>query len=311
MRLRFGGARPDGAPRDQVRDVLRGEQVEELGPARQPHAVDVEQQLPREAQALVDREAAVEPRVVDEALPADGRARLLEVHAHHDGEIGAQPARRRREQSPRTRAPRPQSWIEHGPDDGDQPVVGAVQHAMHRLPRARTVARQAASTGSSRRAAAARCSARTAAIRRSSVRRLTVTGIRRVASMPRSARIMSSLHPRFLRRHAALAHRTRRSVSSSFTVSSQPRQASVIGHAVVERLAGHEVLPPRIEVALDHHAHDAALARGDLAAPRRRPPPAASGTACEELACEKSTIRRCASPAAASSWHAASTLAAS
>src|SRR5205814_7344958 len=51
-------------------------------------------------QPLVDTERSVEARVVDEALPADGRARLLEVDAHDDAELGgetigeaAQPAR--------------------------------------------------------------------------------------------------------------------------------------------------------------------------------------------------------------------------
>src|SRR3989449_8133966 len=33
------------------------------------------------------REAAVEPRVVDEPLPPDRRARLLEVHAHDETEV--------------------------------------------------------------------------------------------------------------------------------------------------------------------------------------------------------------------------------
>jgi len=45
----------------------------------------------RDAQAVVDAEAAVEVRVVDQALPADGGARLLEVHAHHDLEVALQP----------------------------------------------------------------------------------------------------------------------------------------------------------------------------------------------------------------------------
>ena len=58
--------------------------VEELAARRQAEPVDVEQQLARDAQALVDAEALVEVRVVDQALPADRRARLLEVHAHHD-----------------------------------------------------------------------------------------------------------------------------------------------------------------------------------------------------------------------------------
>lgn len=48
----------------------------------------------REPQALVDVEAAVQIRIVDQALPADRGARLLEIDPHHDlelvGEILAQ-----------------------------------------------------------------------------------------------------------------------------------------------------------------------------------------------------------------------------
>ena len=87
MTLALGRARADGAPRDQIGDVLRAEQVEKFGGRGQPETVDVEQQLPRETQAFVDAEAAVQTRVVDIAFPADRGARLLEVDAHHDQQI--------------------------------------------------------------------------------------------------------------------------------------------------------------------------------------------------------------------------------
>jgi hypothetical protein len=80
-------ARADRAPCDQVRDVLRAQQVEELGRGRQTDAAHVEQQLPRAPQPFVDAIAAVEARVVDVAFPADRRARLFEVHAHHDQNV--------------------------------------------------------------------------------------------------------------------------------------------------------------------------------------------------------------------------------
>ena len=54
---------------------------------RQPQIVDVEQQLPRQPQPLVDVEALVEVGIVDEPLPADRGARLLEVAAHHDDQL--------------------------------------------------------------------------------------------------------------------------------------------------------------------------------------------------------------------------------
>ena len=77
---------PMAPQRDQVGDVLRRDRVEELGAGGHAHLGEVEQQVRARAQAVVDLEGAVEVRVVDQALPADGGARLLEVDAHHDGQ---------------------------------------------------------------------------------------------------------------------------------------------------------------------------------------------------------------------------------
>src|SRR5688572_13677913 len=90
MHLAFGRARADRAPCDEVADVLRGDHVEELAADGHAALVEVEQKLARDAQALVDAEATVEVRVVDEAFPADGGARLLEIHAHDDEELAAE-----------------------------------------------------------------------------------------------------------------------------------------------------------------------------------------------------------------------------
>ena len=84
-------------------------------PAGSPSAVDLEQQLARDAQALVDAEAVVEVRVVDQALPADRGARLLEVDPHHDLErvgvaLALRPSGARAYSSAAAG-----SWIEHGP----------------------------------------------------------------------------------------------------------------------------------------------------------------------------------------------------
>ena len=84
VHLAFGGARTNGAPGHQIGDVLRRDHVEELDAGRQAELVDVAQQATGDAQALVDPEAAVQVRIVDQALPAHRGARLLEVHAHHD-----------------------------------------------------------------------------------------------------------------------------------------------------------------------------------------------------------------------------------
>ena len=105
-------------------------------PGRQAEPVDVEQQAAREPQALVDVEAAVQVRIVDQPLPADRGARLLEVHAHDDLEralealaLLAQPARvlqRRGGIVNRART-----------DDDRETIVGAVQDALQAAARAR------------------------------------------------------------------------------------------------------------------------------------------------------------------------------
>ena len=59
-------------------------------PAGSVELVDLEQDPAREPEPVVDAVAVVEVRIVDQSFPADGRARLLEVHAHHDDEIGGE-----------------------------------------------------------------------------------------------------------------------------------------------------------------------------------------------------------------------------
>ena len=76
------------APGDQVADELRAQQIQELGADRQPRSKHIKQQAAGHLQPLVDGEAAVEVRVVDVTLPAHCGARLLEVDAHHDQQIG-------------------------------------------------------------------------------------------------------------------------------------------------------------------------------------------------------------------------------
>jgi hypothetical protein len=54
-----------------------------FGARRQAELGHAEQEAARAVEALADREASIEMRIVDQALPADGRPRLLEVDAHH------------------------------------------------------------------------------------------------------------------------------------------------------------------------------------------------------------------------------------
>ena len=127
--LALGRARADRRPRDRVGDVLRRDRVEELAADRQAEAQDLEQQLARGGDAGVDVARAVEVRVVDEALPAGRRARLLEVHAHRDVQVVG--VRQRL-------LGQPASVVERGDgvvhaaraDDDEQPVVGAVEDRL-------------------------------------------------------------------------------------------------------------------------------------------------------------------------------------
>ena len=83
MNLRLGGAGADGTPGDEVGDVLGRDGVEQLGADGDAHRGEVAEELAGEAEALVDLERAVNVGVVDEALPADSRARFLDQTVSH------------------------------------------------------------------------------------------------------------------------------------------------------------------------------------------------------------------------------------
>ncbi len=126
MDLALGRARADRAPGDGVGDVLRRDRVEELAADRQSQREHLEQQLARGAQARVDVAGAVEVRVVDQALPAGRRARLLEVHAHRHDEVGTELGRLQAE--PAGVLERRSRVVDAArPDDDEQAVVGALQ----------------------------------------------------------------------------------------------------------------------------------------------------------------------------------------
>jgi hypothetical protein len=117
---------------DQVGRVLRRDGVEELRCRRQAELAQFPEEFARQAQALVDLEAAVHARVVDQALPAHRGARLLEIHAHQDQQVIGM-----------THGFLPQlACVIHrgvvivdraGADDDGQAVVGTVKHAMQGL----------------------------------------------------------------------------------------------------------------------------------------------------------------------------------
>ena len=53
-----------------------------------PHSFSSSSSWRADAQAVVDLKAAVEIGIVDQAFPADGGARLFEIDAHDDQQIG-------------------------------------------------------------------------------------------------------------------------------------------------------------------------------------------------------------------------------
>ena len=80
--LRFGSARADCGPGNQILQVLRRYRVKGLGGYGQPESGNIQEQLPCDVQALTDAESVVEMRVVDQSLSAHRAARFLEVSAH-------------------------------------------------------------------------------------------------------------------------------------------------------------------------------------------------------------------------------------
>ena len=80
VQLRLGRACANGAPGDEVGDVLRRDGVEQLGADGDAEVREVAEQLARDAQALVDFEGAVDVGVVDQTFPADSRPWFLRAN---------------------------------------------------------------------------------------------------------------------------------------------------------------------------------------------------------------------------------------
>src|SRR4029079_12437047 len=54
MDLALSGAGADGSPGDEARDVLRGDHIEEFGARGDAHVGEIEEEIAREAEAVVD-----------------------------------------------------------------------------------------------------------------------------------------------------------------------------------------------------------------------------------------------------------------
>ena len=84
MHLAFRGARANRAPGDQIGNILRRNHIQIFHRHRHAAIVQIEQQLARHAQAVVNIKAAVEIGIIKQPLPAHRGARLFKIDAHHD-----------------------------------------------------------------------------------------------------------------------------------------------------------------------------------------------------------------------------------
>ena len=85
--LALGCAGTDSTPTDQIGNVLRRDQIQIFSGGGEAHAVDIQQQLARTAQAFVDVERVVEVGVVNKAFPAHRGTGFLEIHPHHHKDV--------------------------------------------------------------------------------------------------------------------------------------------------------------------------------------------------------------------------------
>jgi hypothetical protein len=87
VQLRLCCARTDRAEGDQVCEELGRDGVEHFGRDGHAGACEVNKELAGDTQTLVDLEGLINIGIVDQALPADCCAGLLEVGAHNDANV--------------------------------------------------------------------------------------------------------------------------------------------------------------------------------------------------------------------------------
>lgn len=87
VQLALGGSGANGTDGEQIGQELRRDGIEHLTGNGHALGGQVNEDLARQAQTLVDLEAAIDVRVVDEALPANSGTGLLEVRAHDNEEL--------------------------------------------------------------------------------------------------------------------------------------------------------------------------------------------------------------------------------
>ena len=131
--LALGVPRADRTPADQVAQVLRGDRIQPFDGGGQAQRQHVGEHLARQPHALADVEPTVQIRIVDQPLPADGGARLLEIRAHDDDQAVVELAVHGGE-TLGILAGGLRVVNRAGADDDQQTVVAAMQHVADLLP---------------------------------------------------------------------------------------------------------------------------------------------------------------------------------
>src|SRR5438445_3260959 len=90
MDLALRGARADGTPTYQARQVLWDNHVEEFSSRWYPHFREVEKKTTGQPQTIIDFERPIEMRIVNQALPANACTGFLEIDPHNNPEIRGQ-----------------------------------------------------------------------------------------------------------------------------------------------------------------------------------------------------------------------------
>ena len=77
MELRLGGTRANCTPGDEIIDILRGNSVKKLRANGNANMGKVTKKLTRQTKSLVYLKRTIDGRIIDEAFPANRRARFL------------------------------------------------------------------------------------------------------------------------------------------------------------------------------------------------------------------------------------------
>jgi hypothetical protein len=77
MELRLGGTRANCTPGNEIIDVLRRNSVKKLRANGNAKMGEVTKKLTRKTESLVYLKGTVDGRIIDEAFPANRRARFL------------------------------------------------------------------------------------------------------------------------------------------------------------------------------------------------------------------------------------------